>query len=202
MLERILNLDTRVFIYLNSLGSEKFDGFWSFLTSQINWIPFFLLILYLVVKNNHWKTVLLIVLFVGLTVLLTNETTDFFKESFERLRPNNEPFLAGKIRALKDPQSFSFISGHAANSTAVITFIYLLFRNKYRWAYLFFIWPLVFGYSRIYLGVHYPTDILAGYFWGGLMGWLVFSLYGLVVKSYLVFGQSEKPNTQHLTPNT
>lgn len=198
MLERILNLDTRVFIYLNSLGSETFDVYWAFLTSQTNWIPFFLLILYLVVKNNHWKAVLLIVLFVGLTVLITNETTDFFKESFERLRPNNEPFLEGKIRALKDPQSFSFISGHAANSTAVITFIYLLFKDKYRWVCLFFIWPLIFGYSRIYLGVHYPSDILAGYFWGGLMGWLVFRLYRLVTKSYPIFGQSEKtdkPNT-------
>ncbi len=190
MLERILNLDTRVFIYLNSLGSETFDVYWAFLTSQINWIPFFLLILYLVVKNNHWKAVLLIVLFIGLTVLITNETTDFFKESFERLRPNNEPLLEGKIRALKDPQSFSFISGHASNSIAVITFIYLLFRNKYRWVCLFFIWPLIFGYSRIYLGVHYPTDILAGYVWGNLMGIFVFRLYRLVTKSYPIFGQS------------
>ena len=198
MLERILNLDTRVFIYLNSLGSETFDVYWAFLTSQINWIPFFLLILYLVVKNNHWKAVLLIVLFVGLTVLITNETTDFFKESFERLRPNNEPFLEGKIRALKDPQSFSFISGHASNSTAVITFIYLLFRKKYPWVCLFFIWPLIFGYSRIYLGVHYPTDILAGYVWGSLMGILVFRLYSLVSRSFPIYEQSEKtdkPNT-------
>ena len=184
MLERILNLDTRVFIYLNSLGSETFDVYWAFLTSQINWIPFFLLILYLVIKNHHWKTVLFIVLFVGLTVLITNETTDFFKESFERLRPNNEPFLEGKIRALKDPQSFSFISGHAANSTAVIIFIYLLFRKKYPWVCLFFIWPLIFGYSRIYLGVHYPSDILAGYVWGSLMGFSIYRFYSLVAARF------------------
>ena len=185
MLERILNLDTRVFIYLNSLGSETFDVYWAFLTSQINWIPFFLLILYLVVKNNHWKAVLLIVLFVGLTVLITNETTDFFKESFERLRPNNEPFLEGKIRALKDPQSFSFISGHASNSTAVITFIYLLFRKKYPWVCLFFIWPLIFGYSRIYLGVHFPLDIISGMLIGLIYAFLIYLFFKAFLKKFI-----------------
>ncbi|OIQ22547.1 MAG: phosphatase PAP2 family protein [Flavobacterium sp. MedPE-SWcel] len=177
MLEWLLELDQNVFIYLNSLGSESWDGLWSQITKQLNWIPLFVVILYLAFKNLGWRHLLLLVVMIALLITITDQTTNLFKHGFQRLRPCSNPDLDGLIRAVKQRKSFSFFSGHASNSMATSFLLYKILRPKVKYIGFIFLWPLIFAYSRIYLGLHYPLDILSGYVWGLLMSSLVLVLY-------------------------
>lgn len=185
MLEYLLHLDREVFIFLNSFGSEAWDGFWLWITKQINWIPIFLIILYLVLKNYGWRHALLILGMIALLILITDQTTNhLFKYRFERLRPGSDPSLDGLIRAVHTSKTFSFISGHASNSMAACFFLYTVLKARVKYIQLMFLWPLVFAYSRIYLGLHYPGDILVGYIWGILMALIVLQLYKKLREKY------------------
>lgn len=182
MLEKIVALDKELFVFLNGLGSETYDGLWLLITKQFNWIPFFLLLAYLLIKNLGWKALGFVMLFIALLLLVGNETVEFCKVTFERLRPCNEPELKNTIRIVHQSDSFSFFSGHATNSMATMTFLFLILRKYYKYAFLVFLYPLIFAYSRIYLGVHYPTDILTGYVVGATMGWLCYKGYQYFLK--------------------
>lgn len=177
MLEKILEIDTAVFVYLNSLGSETFDSLWLIITRQTSWIPVFAIILYLTFKRLGWRHALLLIILISLLITLTDQTTNLFKNSFQRLRPVNNPDLAGFIRAVQSRSSFSFISGHASNSMAVSFFLYMTLRPYLKYMGFIFLWPLIFAYSRIYLGLHYPLDILMGYTWGLITASLLLLLY-------------------------
>lgn len=178
MLDYLLHLDREVFLFLNNLGSEQWDGLWLFITKQINWIPVFLFFLYLVFKQYGWRHTLLILGMMALLILITDQTTNqLFKYRFERLRPGSDPSLDGLMRAVKTSNTFSFISGHASNSMAACFFLFTVLKSRYKYIGFMFLWPLIFAYSRIYLGLHYPGDILVGYIWGILMSLLVLKLY-------------------------
>ncbi|HEU4496729.1 MAG TPA: phosphatase PAP2 family protein, partial [Flavobacterium sp.] len=125
-METLVELDKNLFVYLNSLGSERFDGFWLFITKQLNWFPFFLIIAYLVFKHLGWKHALMILLVMAALIALTDQTTNLFKNSFKRFRPMNNPDLEGLVYFVKTMRrsSFSFISGHASNSMAAAFFLY------------------------------------------------------------------------------
>jgi len=170
ILDKIIALDKSVLIYLNNLGSVKWDGLWLAITYQYNWIPLFILMLFLIFKIYGLKKGLIILLFAAVLVSFTDQFVNLIKHTFGRLRPNNDPLVKNLIRILYSPHSFSFVSGHATNSTANTVFIYLLLKKRFKYAWLFFAWPLVFAYSRIYLGVHYPIDVLVGALLGILLG--------------------------------
>lgn len=196
MLETLLELDKNVFVFLNGLGSETFDGFWLFITKQINWIPIFAIILYLVFKHLGWRHAVLIILVMALLILVTDQTTNLFKNGFQRLRPGSNPDLAALIRAVQTRKSFSFISGHASNSMAAAFFLYTVLKPYLKYMGLIFLWPLIFAYSRIYLGLHYPGDILCGYVWGILMSLIMLKLYVYLRDRFF---PNEKENVDHPT---
>lgn len=178
MLEKISELDRQLFIYLNSLGSDRFDGLWLFITKQINWLPVFILIFYLAYKHLGWRHLLLILGIIALLITVTDQTTNhLFKYRFQRLRPGSNPDLNGLIRAVQTRKSFSFISGHASNSMAAAFFLYMVLKPYVRYMGIIFLWPLIFAYSRIYLGLHYPGDIFVGYLWGILMAVIMLKVY-------------------------
>ncbi len=181
MLDQILQLDKTVFVFLNGLGSAYFDGLWLLITKQINWVPIFVIILYLVFKHLGWRHALLIIGMITLLLILTDQTTNhLFKYRFMRLRPGSDPALDGLIRAVKTSSTFSFISGHASNSMAVAFFLFKVLKPYLKFMGFIFLWPMVFAYSRIYLGLHYPLDILCGYVWGILMALLILKLYTVI----------------------
>ena len=189
MVDYLLHLDRELFVYLNSFGNESWDSFWGFITKQINWLPMFLLFAYLVFKHLGWRHAVLILVVVAFLILLTDQTTNFIKNGFQRLRPGNEPELAKLIRAVQTRKSFSFISGHASNSMASAMFLYLVLKPYLKYMGFIFLWPLVFAYSRIYLGLHYPGDILCGYIWGILMSLIMWQVYKFARNKYFPQGE-------------
>ena len=187
MLEKIISLDKSVFIFLNGLGSEKFDTLWLFLTNQAACIPFFAFIWWLIKKKIGTKQAFYLLLTILVLVLFTDQTCNLVKNSVQRLRPCNTEDLKSIIRIVKCSDTYSFFSGHATNSTAVSLFIFLLFRKDYKYLWLIFIWPVIFGFSRIYLGMHFPSDILVGYVYGAICGVVAYSISKYLYLKKLIF---------------
>ncbi len=183
MLEKLIQLDKQLFIFLNGLGSSTFDALWLIITKQAYWMPIFLFLLYLVYKKIGTRQTLILLLFVAVLVAFTDQITNLFKNHFQRLRPCNDTSINTIIRVVKGSNSYSFFSGHAANTSAVAMFLFLNFRKKYKYFGVIFIWPLIFAYSRIYLGLHFPVDILTGYFFGTTFGFLMFKVYRKIIVS-------------------
>ncbi len=177
MLEKIIALDTQLFIYLNSLGSPAFDGLWLIITKQAYWAPFFIFLGYLIFKKIGLKNLGIVIFFIALLLLVCNESVEFCKITFERLRPCNNPEIKDIIRIVHQSKTFSFFSGHAANSMASMTFLFLVLKKQYKYIFLIFLYPLIFAYSRIYLGVHYPSDIVTGYLFGIFTGIFFYKMY-------------------------
>ena len=184
MLEKILTLDKELFFYLNSLGSPMFDGLWLQITKQTNWIPLFLVLLYFIYRKLGIKQTLYLLLFVIVLVAISDQFTNIVKDTFQRLRPCSDPKINTLIRVVKSSETFSFFSGHAANTMAVATFLYFILKDRFKYFGLLFLWPLIFAYSRIYLGLHYPTDIICGYISGFILGFLMFKTYQITQKKY------------------
>jgi undecaprenyl-diphosphatase len=183
-LEELIHLDKELFVFLNNLGSEPFDAFWLIITKQLNWTPFFIAVFYLLQRKIGWKNLGIILLFIAVLITFTDQITNLFKNHFQRLRPCSDETLAGLIRVVKDSDTFSFFSGHASNSMATTTFIFLIIRKFYKHTYLLFLFPLIFAYSRIYLGLHFPGDILTGYVFGAISGFGFYKIYNHFSNKY------------------
>lgn len=183
-MEELLKLDREVFSYLYGLGSEPYDQFWLIITKQIYWALFFIAVFYLLQKKVGWKNFGIIILFLALLITFTDQFTNLVKNNFQRLRPCNAPELSSIMRDVIKRSSFSFFSGHASNSMASTTFIFLILRKYYKHTYLLYFFPLLFAYSRIYLGLHYPGDILTGYFFGAIFGITFYKLYSMFTEKY------------------
>lgn len=154
--------DRDVFVFLNNLPIESYDTFWLTVTNTYFWIPLFAIFLFLIVNTFRTKHSLLVVLFGVLAVLVNSSLMLLTKSIVMRLRPNNFSELEGLIRVLQSPDNYSFYSGHASNSFAITVFVVLVLRRKYPWSFAFFAFPVLFSLSRIFVGVHYPSDLLVG----------------------------------------
>lgn len=180
MLDGLLQADRELFLLLNNLGSEQWDGFWLFLTDKWSSIPVYVLLLVLSYRQFGAKRTALILVSVALLITVTDQLANFFKYGVQRLRPCYEQDLFGLMRLVKAScgGKFSFFSAHAANSFAVAAFFANLFRSHFRIvAILLLVWALLVSYSRIYIGVHYPLDIVSGILVGLLFSWLFGKLY-------------------------
>lgn len=177
MLDKIIALDKELFVFLNGLGSSSYDELWLLITKQLYWTPFFLVVFYLLYKKIGWKNFLIAIIFIALLILLCDQTANLFKNTFERLRPCNDLQIKDSIRIVKHSDSFSFFSGHATNSMATTVFVFLILKKHYKYAFLLFLFPLIFAFSRIYLGLHFPSDILTGYLFGASFGFLFYKGY-------------------------
>lgn len=187
MLDYVIHLDKKLFIFLNNLGSKPFDEIWLLVTKQLNWIPFFLILLFILYKKLGAKKLGIAIVIVAALITFTNEITDVIKFSVQRIRPCNDDTLAGLIRVVKDSDTFSYFSGHASNSTASMMFVYLILRKYYKYSYLIFLYPLIFAYSRIYLGLHFPLDIISGFVFGGFTGILFYRIFSKIISKYFTF---------------
>lgn len=174
MLDTLLQYDTELLIFLNNLGSSFWDPFWMFITNQLNWTPLFLFIIYLVYKRFGWKKGTFLILSMIALVAISDQFVNFVKNSFMRLRPVNDPLVSEFLRIVYKPGGFSFMSGHATTSTFFTVFVIQALSGYGKRVFWLLTFPILFGYSRLYLGVHYPTDVMTGFLTGTVLALLYF----------------------------
>ncbi|WP_298425036.1 phosphatase PAP2 family protein [uncultured Kordia sp.] len=170
MLDDLLAYDKELLIYLNNLGETQFDTFWVYITSFIYWVPLLVFIFYKVYKK-FTKLEAKYIIGYGLFILFVSLFfVEIIKIGIERIRPCNDPTVAPFLNIVIKPTNYSFFSGHATVSFALTTYLVLVLRKILPLIHLLYIWPILFIYSRLYFGVHYPSDILTGMIIGILIG--------------------------------
>ncbi len=184
MIDQLISYDQQFFIFLNGLHSPLFDFIMFWLSNKLIWIPLYAWILFRMIKDNRSRA-WLVILFIALLVTLTDQVSvQLFKNIFHRLRPCHEPALEGMVRILNGHcgGNYGFVSSHACNTAGIAVFSGLLLKNRYKWLLpVMLAWSALISYSRIYLGVHYPGDVLAGFMVGGTLGFTVFSLWNFTI---------------------
>jgi undecaprenyl-diphosphatase len=164
MLDQLLALDRELFIFLNSLHKESLDPVMYYASQTKVWIPLYLLIGFFIIKhyrNDSWAPLLGLLV----TIVIADQVAStLMKPFFERLRPTHEPSLQAVVHTVYNYRGgkYGFASSHAANVFGAGFFIWLVFKPRPLWIVLWFCWAAAVSYTRIYLGVHYPLDILTG----------------------------------------
>lgn len=180
MIEELLTFDKDLFLFLNGLGSSSWDGFWLFLTNKWSAIPLYFVLALVSYRFLGIKKFIVFLLMLALMILVTDQLSNFFKYGVGRLRPCHDPEILGVMRLVKEycGGQYGYFSAHAANSFAVVTYFILVIRSSPKLFRLFLIlWAFLVAYSRIYIGVHYPLDILTGALVGLTFGWLFSRLF-------------------------
>lgn len=169
---------------LNGSDSLYMDGVMKIYTSTAVWIPVALVLLFIVLKNNSPRAALLSVLAVVLTIVATDQmSSHLIKPLVARLRPCNDPTIMHLIDTVNGYRSggYSFTSSHACNSFGIFTIVSLLIRNR-ALSLSLLLWASINSFSRIYLGVHFPGDILCGAILGTAIGAVIYLLYSFIRK--------------------
>jgi undecaprenyl-diphosphatase len=184
-MDSLIELDKQLFLYLNGLGTPTWDGLWAVITNKWSSIPIYVFLLYLIYKQFGLQKTLLALLSIAIMITLTDQISYAVKNAVMRPRPCGEPTLEGMVRLVTYCGRYGYFSGHATSSFALATFLSLLFRGKFKYfTVLIFVWALFVSYSRIYVGVHYPGDVLTGMLAGTLIALFCFWMYAQGVKKF------------------
>jgi undecaprenyl-diphosphatase len=181
------HLDTQLFLFLNSHHSPFWDTVMYALSGRVIWAPLYLAIL-IYLGFKYKRKFYIIVLFIILAITLSDQVSvQLFKNIFHRFRPSHEPSIMGIVHLVKGERGglYGFVSSHASNCFNV-ALLSLMFIKKRWYTISILLWASVIGYSRIYLGVHYPGDVFCGAILGAFIGWGIYKLYELTDKKILI----------------
>ena len=184
MIDRIKQIDTELLIFLNNLGNKSWDPLWVSITDKFTFLPLFILIIFFLFKKNGTKGLLVILLFISVLILFTDQFTNVVKDFTQRLRPCRLDELQGLLRDIDIRcGKYGFFSAHAANSISVTIFIINCVDESVKKFLkpVLILWVMIFSYSRIYLGVHYPLDTVFGLSFGIFSGFLFKYLYNYFI---------------------
>ncbi len=183
-MEVIKQLDQSFFLFLNELHNNFWDKAMFLFSSREIWIPFYALIIYLIVKT-YKKNSIYILLLIGLSIAVSDQFSGLIKNTVERLRPSNDPAISNLVHIVNDYRggTFGFFSSHASNSFTIAVIASMLFKRR-MFTITMFVWAVIVSYTRIYLGLHYPGDILTGWIWGALIGYGFYRLIILLQQRY------------------
>lgn len=184
LLRALSELDADVLLFINGMHNGYFDNFMYAFSGKLVWVPLYVSLVYLIFRNLRWQAALGCAVAIALTIVFADQVgASLIRPEVCRLRPSNpDNPLSEWIHLVNGYRGgrYGFPSCHAANTFGLAFFIYFLFRNQ-ALTYLVMLWALLTCYSRAYLGVHYPGDLLAGALLGlcgaalmyGLFRWLV-----------------------------
>lgn len=177
MIEQILTADTDLFLFLNNLHNSFFDAIMEQVSAKLIWAPLYFTVLFFIFKKFKLKKGFLILILIILAITLADQTSvHLFKNIFQRLRPCFSPDIKNITHIVSLPGGqYGFVSSHAANSFAFAFFSLLVFQNK-KYTIFILVWASIVSYSRIYLGVHYPLDILGGALLGSFISYLLYTI--------------------------
>ncbi|MEI6678957.1 MAG: phosphatase PAP2 family protein [Mariniphaga sp.] len=175
ILDLLKSWDKDLFLFLNGMHSLLWDYSMTLFTLTPTWTLFYGTILIIIV-NKYNKKSLFIIFALALLILCADQFSGILKHTIQRLRPSNDPVIGHLTHIFFNKGGeFGFVSAHAANTFAIATFTSLLFKNR-RYAIFIFPWAMMIAYSRVYLGVHYPGDILGGAILGIGVGIAIYKL--------------------------
>ena len=192
MLEQILHVERDAFLFLNGCHTPYWDQFIWLYTGKIVWIPIALFIVFTICYKKNWKESLLILLSIVLVITLCDQfASSICKPLFTRFRPTQHPEFMDQVQTVYGYRGgrYGFISSHAANAFGFATYTLLLFNYRI-YTFLILVWSTLMSYTRIYLGVHFISDIIPAIIAGLLFGFLCFGIYLFVRKKIL---KSENP---------
>ena len=173
-------MDKKLLLLLNGSDSWLLDSLMITFTNALTWIPFYLALIYMVIRTNqHLKSVLWVFGCAALCLLFAGAFDDIIvKPMVARLRPTHDPEIGGLIRTVDGYREtlYGFFSAHASNTFSIALFLSLLVRRRL-FTIILFVWSLLNAWTRIYLGVHYPGDVLVGLLWGAVVGYAVYRFY-------------------------
>src|SRR5829696_8796467 len=179
--QRIADWDRQLFLTLNrNLANPFFDTVLPFFRDSVFWAPLYLFLIAFVFLNFGKKGMWWALGFLCTVAIADLLGTYAFKETIQRLRPCNEPELKEYVRLVlqRCPGGYSFLSNHAANHFGLATFMVLTFRHIFKgWVFVAYVWAFLISFAQVYVGVHYPVDILAGALLGAAAGYLTASVY-------------------------
>jgi undecaprenyl-diphosphatase len=178
MLELLKNTDKNFFLYLNGMHCSFCDVVMPYLTSFWLWIPLFAWWLYKIYTKHHKRTAIIVV-FVTVLIIASDQGSVLIKRSVKRYRPTHNTEIGSKVHTVDGYRGgeYGFVSSHAANSFAIATFLFLLMKPRKLFALSLVIYVCLVCYSRIYLGVHYPLDILGGALLGSTLAFVIYKIY-------------------------
>lgn len=183
-LEQLIELDKQILLAMNGSDSLFWDGIMIVYTTTVIWIPFAIALIYLLVKNNDLMHFFIILLMVVLVLTLTDTiASTICKPYFERFRPTHDPEIMYLVDVVNNHRAYKygFMSSHAANSFGIAVFVMMLVKNRLL-SVSVLVWALINSYSRIYLGLHFPGDIICGTAVGIICGLSVYALYMYICK--------------------
>jgi undecaprenyl-diphosphatase len=186
MVEFLKSVDQSFFLFLNGFHSDFLDIVMYWGTQTTIWTPLYVLLLFLVIRRYRWQA-LWVILFAALMITISDQLSNVFKEWVARPRPTYEPGMTGihTVNGYLGGQ-YGFYSAHASTNLAIAVFMIILLGRAFAgFPVLILAWAFFMAYTRIYLGVHYPGDILAGWIAGGVIGWIFGQVCGMIIKNPL-----------------